>query len=138
MRKNLSHQYKIHRPPLTIRSEQAEYKRCWQKELARYRMPGDRKIRNPALQEHWATTIPSDTHVFADDLTIETTGAHEIYPKLVTFEKQADKYEIKINWSKIKVIINESDYAIQALRKKLHGGYRGITFNNSGTLLGQK
>ena len=95
--KQLSQQYKIQRPPLTIRNEQAEYKWCWQKEVARYRMPGDRKIRNPALQEHWVTTIPNDTHVFADDLTIKTTGAHEIYPKLVTFEKQADKYEIKIN-----------------------------------------
>ena len=48
------------------------------------------------------------------------------------------KYQIQINWGKIKIIINELDYTVQAIKKKLPGKYRGIEFARTGALLGQK
>ena len=104
--------------PLIIRNEQAERKWRWKNELARFRTPGERMTRNPVLHGIWATTIPNGIHIFPDDLTIKATGSHEIYPKLATFGKYANKYQIHINWGgKMEIIINESEYAIQSLRK---------------------
>ena len=94
----------------------------WRQELARFCAPGERKARSPALPERWATTIPTDVHVFAEDLTIKATGPHEIYPKLIPLGKYASIYQIHIRWDKIKIIIiNGSDYALQSIRKILRG-----------------
>ena len=107
------------------------------KELARFCIPGERKTRNPTLNEQWATAIQDDVYVFADDLAIKETGSHGIYPKLITFVKYASKYQIHISWNRIKVI-NESECEIQSIKKKLTGEYRGIEFGTSGPLLGQE
>ena len=88
--------------------------------------------------EQWITDTPNDAHIYADDLTIKTKDAQEIYPKLVTFEQCSKQYTIAINWGKILIIINESEYTIRALRQKLPTKYQKIRFATSGTLLGQK
>ena len=62
----------------------------------------EKRARNPILLASWITTIPNDAHVFADDLTIKATGSHGIYPELMTFERYATKYQIYINWDKVK------------------------------------
>jgi len=61
-------------------------------------------------------------HIFPDDITVKTTGAEEIYPKLAIFEECGKIiYKIHIRWGKIEIIPNEQEYATYAMRKQLPG-----------------
>ena len=130
--------YKIERPLITTRNDRAESAWCHQHELKRFRQKGDRKIKNPPLSEVWTQEKPNDMHVFADDLTIKTTDAHEIYPKLKIFEECAKARDIHINWDKILIITDEKTYATYEVAKRLPERFKKIRFVTHGTLLGQQ
>ena len=94
--------------------------------------------KNPTLLEKWTKTAPNDMHVYSDDLAIKTKMTQEIYPKLTTFGKCIQEYTININWDKIKIIINETEYTIRAMRAKLPAEYKNIQFPPREPYLGNK
>ena len=94
--------------------------------------------KKPVLLESWTQGTANDSHIYAADLAIKTTQIDEIYPKLETFQVSSKKFQININWGKIKIIVDEHEYATDAMRKKLPNKYRGIQFVTTGTLLGQQ
>ena len=53
--------FALEQPSLTIRNEHAEHKWCCAKEIARFRIKGERKVRNPVLLETWTTETLNDT-----------------------------------------------------------------------------
>ena len=72
----LREELSIDRPILTTRNEQAGYKWCRPKELARFRIKGEIRTSKPILQERWIAEISNDTHAYADDLTVKSTGPY--------------------------------------------------------------
>ena len=58
------------------------------------------------LHETWSKETPNDAHVYADDLTVKTTHAAEIYPKLNILPRRSQIFRIFINWTKTKIIVD--------------------------------
>ena len=123
---------------MTIRNGKAEYAWTRQMEMARFREKYGRKIKKTRPCWKNGQVTANDSHIYDDDLTIKTTQVNEIYPKLGTFETSSKKFQININWGKIKIIIDEHEYVKYAMRRKLPIKYRGIKFVTNGALLGQQ
>jgi len=71
----LALKYQIECPKITTRSERSEHQWCRQQEYIRFRKKGERKPKQPVLLEQWTWGTSNDMHVFADDITIKTTGS---------------------------------------------------------------
>ena len=125
---NLDEEIKRKRPLLTTRNKKAEYAWTHQMEIARFREKRERKIKKLVLLESWTQETANDSHIYADDLAIKTTQINEIYPKRETFQMISKKFQININWVKIKIIVGEHEYGTYATRKKLPSKYRVIQF----------
>ena len=123
---------------MNIRSKRAEYKMTQTKELQQFRQKGERRPKPCHLNEKWTQEIKCDTLTYADDLSNKANGAHEIYPKIKTFEECAKTFQININCDKIKIIYKQTHFSHAAVRNILPGKYRNIQFLTNGLLLGQQ